>query len=55
MFFNGQWYCIFSVMNAEKENAGSSRGNNSRRGVSAPVRVMVMTKGIVNFVQRKKA
>jgi len=42
-------------MNAEKENDGNSRGNSNHRGASAPVRVMVMTKGIVNFVQRKKA
>jgi len=42
-------------MNAEKENDGSSRGNNSHRGANAPVRAMVMTKGIVNCVQRKKA
>jgi len=42
-------------MNAEKENDGSSKDNNSHRGASAPVRVMVTTKGIVNFVQRKKA
>jgi len=55
VFFNGQWYYIFSVTNAEKENDESWRGNNSHRGASAPVRVMVTTKGIVIFVQIKKA
>lgn len=42
-------------MNAEKENDGSLRGNNNRRGANASVRVMVTTKEIVNFVPKEKA
>jgi len=54
VFFNGKWYYIFSVMNAENVNDVSWRGNNSLRGASAPVRVMVTTKVIVNSVRIKK-
>jgi len=42
-------------MNAENVKDVSWRGNNSRRGASAPVRVMVTTKEIVIFVRIKRA
>lgn len=43
-----------SVMNAEKENDGSSRGNSNRRGANARVLVTVKTKKIANSVPREK-
>lgn len=42
-------------MNVEKENDGSLRGNNNRRGANASVHVMAMTKEIANSVPKEKA